>query len=168
MSPRADLADAILHGSAREISPWRPSRRATKRVANPLPAPAICRFCNGDVRIVGNEVIYGRKYGDWPWAYRCDCCGAYVGMHPFTAIPLGTLADKETREARKLAKEPFTLIWQAGAMGRSEAYRWLAGQMGIPVDECHFGWFDVAQCRRAQGLCQAYIEATAEALTARH
>ncbi len=44
---------------------------------------------------------------DWPWVYICEGCGSYVGMHPFTDIPLGTLADAATREARKECKAPI-------------------------------------------------------------
>lgn len=138
----------------REKSPWNPSRRAIARVKNPLPAPTVHETCGGSVEIVGNEKIYGRPYGDWPWAYRCSCCGAYVGMHPFTAIPLGTLADGPTREARKRAKAAFNPLWQSGQMTRSAAYAWLAGQLGIDrVDDCHIGWFDVLTCDRVVMAC---------------
>jgi len=98
---------------------------------------------------VNNSQIYGKEYGDWPWAYRCVGCEAYVGMHPKTYIPLGTLADAETRNARKLGKKPFETVWQSKHMTRSEAYRQLAAHMGISASECHFGLFSVEQCRHA-------------------
>ena len=72
-----------------------------------------------------------------------------MGLHPFTGIPLGTLATPEMRDARKRAKAAFNPLWQGGRMSRSDAYAWLAGQMGIAdVNECHIGWFDVGQCER--------------------
>ena len=134
-------------------SPWNPSRRAIARVLNPIPAPTVCPYCASPVSIEGNSAVYGKPYGHWPWVYLCQgegCC-AYVGMHPFTNIPLGTLADEATRSARKLSKELFNPLWARGegTMSRTEAYEWLAAQLGIPVAECHFGWFDVAMCRRA-------------------
>ncbi len=77
------------------------------------------------------------------------------GMHPFTNIPLGTLADAPTRQARTRAKEVFNPIWQSQRMTRSEAYSWLAGQLGIAnVEECHIGWFDVQTCQRVVVVCQ--------------
>ncbi|MBB2918291.1 zinc-finger-containing protein [Cupriavidus alkaliphilus] len=137
-------------------TPWNPSRTATARVKNPLPAPTHCPFCSATVEIVSNEHIYGRAYGDWPWAYRCTGrkCHAYVGLHPFTNIPLGTLADAPTREARKRAKTAFNPIWESGRMTRAEAYAWLAGALGIDnVEECHIGWFDVQTCQRVVAAC---------------
>lgn len=130
-------------------SPWNPSVRVTARVTGALPAPDACPHCASKVELVNNAAIYGRSYGEWPWAYRCTNCDAYVGLHPFTAIPLGTLATKPIREARKKAKAVFSPLWRSGkgSMSRSNAYAWLAGALGIAkVEECHIGWFGVEQC----------------------
>lgn len=131
------------------VTPWNPSVRATKRVTNPLPIPKECPNCGGSVKIVGNEAIYGRPCGLWPWALLCSGGESYVGLHPFTAIPLGTLADARTREARKRAKDIFNPLWQSGRMSRHQAYALLAGRLGIDVASCHIGWFDEQQCERA-------------------
>lgn len=147
-SMQTAFAGASIKPKRPPVSPWYPSRSAIARVKNPLPAPTECQHCGGAVEIVNNSEIYGRSYGDWPWAYLCRGCRAYVGMHPFTDIPLGTLADEATREARKRAKAAFNPLWQDGGMKRTEAYAWLAGQLGIPVGETHIGWFDVATCER--------------------
>ena len=108
---------------------------------------------------VSNSKIYGRAYGEWPWALLCvnRNCGAYVGLHPATGIPLGTLATANIRAARKMAKNLFNPLWQgpnARVRNRSEAYAWLATQMDIPVEQCHFGWFDAAQCEHAAQICR--------------
>ena len=140
------------------VTPWNPSRRALKRVKDKLPAPETCPHCGSVVKIVRNSEIYnGQEYGEWPWAYKCDgkFCDAYVGMHPFTNIPLGTLATHAMRDARKRAKAVFQPLFQSGRMTRSEAYEWLAAQLGIPVHECHVGWFDVAMCNRVVQVCRA-------------
>lgn len=131
------------------------SRKASGRVKDALPAPKICPHCGSAVELCSNAKIYGREYGDWPWAYRCisEDCDSYVGVHPNTDIPLGTLATFEMREARKDAKAAFNPLWQSGEMKRSEAYTWLASQLGIPVGECHIGWFDEAQCNRVLDVC---------------
>lgn len=137
-------------------TPWNPSKTATARVKNPLSAPKICK-CGGEVKIAGHKEVYGRDYSDWPWMYRCDKCDSYVGMHPFTNIPLGTLADKETRTARNECKQSFNEIWQDGHMSRSDAYKWLAKKMGIKQEECHFGWFDADTCYTAANHCLDFL-----------
>lgn len=134
-------------------TPWNPSRTATARVTGALPVPTICPNCGCAVRLVGNEAIYGRPFGDWPWAYKCDDekCHSYVGLHPFTNIPLGTLADAVTREARKSAKAAFNPLWQSRRMTRKQAYAWLARALRIEdVNTCHIGWFGVEQCRAVE------------------
>ncbi|MGG7670049.1 zinc-finger-containing protein [Yersinia sp. J1] len=138
-------------------TPTNPSRTATARVKNPLPAPTECHFCSDSVQIATHQEVYGRDYSDWPYIYLCQGCGAYVGLHPFTAIPLGTLADKATRQARKQCKTPFECIWQSRLMSRSQAYGWLAEKMGIPAEKCHFGWFDIKQCQQAKQICEDYL-----------
>ena len=129
-------------------TPWNPSKTATARDKDPLPAPTTCNCCGSpDVEIVNNSAIYnGRSYGDWPWAYYCVACDAYVGLHPFTAIPLGTLADQPTREARKKAKPYFEYLFKTKMLSRTEAYARLAQELGLSVSECHFGLFTVEQC----------------------
>lgn len=139
-------------------TPANPSRKATARVKNPLPAPTECRFCHSAVHVATHQEVYGRDYSDWPYMYLCGDCGACVGMHPFTSIPLGTLADKATRDARKNCKKPFEAIWRSERMSRTEAYAWLANALNIPVNECHFGWFDIVQCEAAKQACMRILE----------
>jgi len=139
-------------------TPWNPSRKAIARVSNPLPAPEECPYCESAVELVGNEKIYGHQYGKWPWAYLCSnkgCC-AYVGLHPYTAIPLGTLADAELRKWRKAAKDAFNPKWNSDVanMSRSEAYAWLARELRIDAGECHIGWFDVPTCQLVIEVCR--------------
>ncbi|MBO0505296.1 hypothetical protein FED29_017875 [Aeromonas veronii] len=144
--------DAPYRGA--EKTPDNPSRKAVLRVSNPLPVPSSCNICGElAVRIGTHGEVYGREYSDWPYVYLCECCGSYVGLHPFTAIPLGTLADRKTREARKSCKEPFERLHRTGVMSREQAYAWLAKAMGIPTGECHFGWFTAEQCTAAKALC---------------
>ena len=134
---------------------------AVSRVKDPLPKPETCPCCGGQVELVPNEQIYGRPYGDWPYAYACVDCDAYVGVHPETLIPLGTLADSTLRNQRRLAKAAFEPIWrQKGShrMPRSQAYIWLALRMGIPTSECHFAWFDAERCMIAQHICEDYMK----------
>jgi len=134
------------------------SRKALRRVKDRLPAPTDCRYCGMDVELVNHSEIYGREYGDWPYAYLCRCCWAYVGLHPFTDLPLGTLADRFLRSARKAHKRYFLDLQRKNDWSRKEAYRFLASRMGIPVEDCHWGWFEIEDCEKAGAICRAKME----------
>lgn len=160
IDPRANASERI---AAPDPLPH-VSRRALKRVKNPLPAPIACRYCGDDVDLVRNSEIYnGRSYGDWPFAYLCRGCKAYVGLHPDTDIPLGTLANDSLRAARNRSKAVFHKHITDTGMGRTQAYRWLAEQMQIGVGVCHFGWFEKADCERAEAIVSSATPETAMA-----
>lgn len=128
---------------------------AVARVKNDrLPAPETCRYCTGEIELVSNAEFYGgREYG-WPLAYRCKCCGARVGTHPGTDIPLGTLADKATIKARRDAHDAFDPLWKGKTTWhRSRAYQALAQAMGMRFG--HISWMDEAECRRVVELCRS-------------
>ncbi len=134
-----------------DIKPW-----AVKRVTNILPAPTICPFCGGPVRLMHHKEVYGRAYGGWPYAYACEdlvTCRSWVGLHPDTNIPLGTLANADLRQMRVYAKESFNLLWKGNKMTRNEAYAWLARQMKLDPLVCHIGWFDEEACLKAIEIC---------------
>lgn len=131
-------------------------KAALARVKNPLPIPTICPNCSGPVAMQSNSVVYRREFGEWPFLYRCqdDKCDSYVGLHPKTDIPLGTLANKATRDARKAAKALLIPMWEEQGRDRSEVYAWLAKEMGIePVEHCHIGWFNIEQCNQVIKIC---------------
>lgn len=151
------------HQSKEPITPPAPlpfvSRKALKRVKQPLPVPKSCRYCRGAVQLVHNREVYGREYGEWPFLYHCCRCDAYVGLHPHTDIPLGTLANRPLREARKRNKAIFFSMFEAGIVNsRNVAYQWLAKKMRISVEECHWGWFNEGQCNLAGQLCRDAIK----------
>jgi len=140
--------------------PFRPQREARARVKDPLPVPILCRYCGGSVRVAHHSEIYnGKSYGTWPWVYLCPDCGAHVGIHQDTDIPLGILADSDLRRSRAGCKGPFERLHQVKRLTRSEAYGLLAKKLGIPIEECHFGWFDTAMCKKATlATCAIYFE----------
>lgn len=135
------------------------SQKAVARVKEPLNPPACCRYCKGPVKLVNNRAVYGREFGRWPYVYLCEDanCGAYVGVHPKTDIPLGTLADRELRKLRVMAKNHFKDLLAIKDWNRGRGYKWLAENMQIPARECHFGWFDKEQCRTAAALLSAEV-----------
>jgi hypothetical protein len=136
-------------------TPWNVSRRATAKVKDPMPAPEKCNCCGSEaIEIVENSAVYnGKTYGKYPWVYLCNDCRAYVGLHPFTNIPLGTLANEEMRAARKRAKSLFIELYESGDIIRDEAYARLAKKLGIDEAACHFAMFDVSLCERVEAAC---------------
>lgn len=164
--------DPRAHASERLTAPAplsHVSRRALKRVKNPVPAPTSCRYCTGPVHLVCNSEIYnGRSYGDWPYIYLCYGCRAYVGLHPDTDVPLGTLANEALRTARNRSKAIFHKYLSDNGIGRSQAYRWLAEQMQIDVGFCHFGWFETFDCARAEAIVKSALSQASAACAPTH
>jgi hypothetical protein len=134
------------------FTPFNQDQESRKKVKNKLPPIKTCLNCNSEVHITENKDVYGSNFGDYPWIYLCsnDACDSYVGIHPNTDIPLGTIANSHTRTARKRAKGQFTHWMQKHKLGRAEAYKTLANLLGIPRGICHFGWFDAQMCKRVE------------------
>lgn len=118
-----------------------------KRVWIELNKPTKCRYCGNKVVYTSNAEIYGREYGNG-MVYLCRNCGAYVGTHPNSDRPLGTLANAELREYRKQAHFWFDQIWKTPnkIMSRWKAYDWLSKQLGLPKEKTHIGMFEKNEC----------------------
>lgn len=119
------------------------------------PHPTTCNLCGGQVIYTSNERVYGRKYGSG-YCYLCTCCGAYVGTHePRPREALGLLADSRMRKGKIMCHALFDALWRGKPKARRKRdalYEWLAGQMGLPLADCHFGYFDLQQLRQAYQL----------------
>lgn len=114
--------------------------------------PTVCNICGGHVVFTSNSVIYGKEYGSGK-CYICQSCGAYTGTHrPRPTEALGLLADEPMRKGKVLCHDLFDPMWKGKRKShkkRKDLYAWLAEEMGIPLDECHFGYFDLRQLRQA-------------------
>jgi len=75
-------------------------------------------------------------------------CNSYVGVHPGTKIPMGTLADPELRRKRILAHQVFDSIWKNGVMSRNQAYHWLADTLCLNERQTHIAQFGTYLCDR--------------------
>jgi len=128
-------------------------------------AAPICPYCGAHAVLADSaEVYHGRDYGK---IWLCRWCEAWVGVHKGDGQnrPLGRLANKELREAKRRAHAVFDPLWArklerdgcSKAEARGAGYRWLAQQLGIPREECHIGRFDVEQCARVVEVCEPYI-----------
>lgn len=126
-----------------------------EKILNPRPRPIECDNCKSRrVRLTQNSVLYGRNYGTWPLIWFCDDCHAATGCHADTDIPLGTMATREVRQARKLAHEAFDPLWKKHRLAsRYKAYEWLACNLKINVNDCHIGHFDEQTCARVVEIC---------------
>lgn len=151
--------------SSEKLAPPHPlpyvSRKALKRVTDWVEPPEQCPNCGSPVELVNNSEIYGREYGDWPYAYRCfdhKGCDSYVGLHPNTDLPLGTLADSFERQARKDNKRHFMAWKELNGWTQNQTYAWLASRMGIPAEQCHWGFFGVERANLAGAICEKAIE----------
>lgn len=133
-------------------------------------APA-CGTCpdDGEVAMVSVEVIYPHRPDLWvrddgskPWYWRCARCGGYVGAHRDTLKPLGSPADKATRDARSAAHAAFDPLWRkrqrlsglSNQHARGKGYKWLAAELGIDRKDCHIGMMDAATARRVVEICK--------------
>lgn len=117
-----------------------------------------CPYCGSKVELIDTAHIYGgRSYGP-AWACsRYPECDAYVGCHKGTEKPLGRLANRELREAKKAAHAAFDPLWKGRDKGaRSRGYRWIAQQLGIPAPECHIGMMDVERARKVVEACSPF------------
>jgi hypothetical protein len=109
----------------------------------------------------------GKDYGDvWFCQHGCE---AWCGCHP-DGRPLGTLGNKQLRNARAAAHQAFDPLWQnwqlaypdatectqaiKGSM-RTRAYRWLATHMRMEFDACHIGGMTLEQTVAAMKLIDA-------------
>lgn len=114
-----------------------------------LVPPTSCPCCTGQVRLVNNMEIYGRSYGNWPFAYKCDGCGATIGVHPNSIYPVGTLANRALREERQRVHDALDRMRREDWVTVSVARERLAQMMSIPVAACRIATFDLDLCRKA-------------------
>lgn len=93
--------------------------------------------------------------------WRCRC-GAYVGCHKDTIIPLGHPAGPETQRARMAAHAAFDPMWLRKAeiagipkqVARAQGYVWLARALQIDPTVCHIGMMSRETAIRVVDLCQ--------------
>ena len=114
--------------------------------------PTTCNLCGGKVIYTSNAQIYGKEYGSGK-CYLCTSCGAYVGTHkPPPREALGLLAEARIRTGKQMCHSIFDSKWKGKPKAhkkRQDLYRWRAQRMDIPIDDCHFGYFDLTQLRKA-------------------
>ena len=103
--------------------------------------------------------IYGKydKSYSYKYFYFCKNCDAYVGCHPNSKKPLGSLADRNLRNIRHEAHDFFDKLWQDKYFTRSQAYKWLAKKLNISTKKCHIGMFDENLCKKTIDFSRQYL-----------
>jgi hypothetical protein len=105
----------------------------------------ICPYCKKKAKLIDSVEIYGKSYGK---IWICWPCDARVGVHKNSKknAPLGQLAGKKLREARKSAHATFDKLWKSGKMSRTDAYALMCEKLNIEKSQAHIGKFNMKQC----------------------
>lgn len=126
----------------------------------------ICVECGERGKLVsGAQACPDKPHRARELFYLCRC-GAWVSCHVGTGMTMGRPASARTRYWRIQAHAALDARWKregasrrGQAPSRKRAYAWLAGQLGIRVDDCHIGRFDEATCRRVVAACGGIAKA---------
>lgn len=140
----------------------------TAHITNALPVPSFCdNCCSVNIKLIENKEIYGKNYGKWPFIYYCFDCKSSVGCHPSTHIPLGRMADKETKQLRAELHLQFDKLWKMQFFTRDKAYCWLARELNIDNNECHISWLNKIQLELGIDIVVKYLADNYETLKKR-
>lgn len=135
------------------------------RPVAPLPQP-VCDYCGAKAVFVRpDEDGYPYRDDHGPlWV--CTPCEAWIGIFPRSTrrVPLGRLANAELRDAKArlhAALEPMVqgkLRRDGGNVfeARSKGYRWLAGELNIPEDQCTIHQLNADQCKAAVDVIERF------------
>ena len=115
----------------------------------------LCAHCGKPAELVTGERIYQHRpdlYSLNFWL--CEPCSAYVGCHKAGVgygdgtAPLGTPANAELREWRKITHSCVDAYWKSGWMKRKMVYTTLTAHMNLGK-AAHIGEFNKEQCTKA-------------------
>lgn len=115
----------------------------------------ICRYCDNEAQFVDNALIYGKRYGNSFMAWWCKNCDASIGVHQNDPEkPLGNnLANRRLRRMKMKVKELFIErflgSWDCSQKIKTRGYRQLAKGIGIKLEDCHFGNFEIEDLEKA-------------------
>lgn len=123
-------------------------RRRQHQRKSPLPFGTVSAYPCPDC---GDKLaLKPSKYGCFYSCVRFPACRGSHGAHQ-DGRPLGVPATLEVKMLRQRVHDVFDPVWKApdAKLRRTEAYKWLAGLMGLEMDACHIGLFDKEQCEQA-------------------
>lgn len=130
-------------------------RRSKHRRPRKADPDIICPYCGSRAeKALGIDIYPNRPDIASKSFWLCRPCWAFVGCHE-DGRSLGNLANATLRGLRKKSHAYFDPIWKCGHLDRTEAYEWLASQLGISVEQCHMGLMNEDQCRKTIEVCKA-------------
>ena len=88
---------------------------------------------------------------------RYPACDSYVTAHAASRMPMGTLANRQLRQKRRIAHLALNELWQSNIMTRKEAYRWLQLQLGLEPEDTHIAMFLDYRCGETIRLCRNFM-----------
>lgn len=110
-----------------------------------------CCGCSRDVcaRLTNGREIYPSRMDlqNLPF-WKCDSCKNYVGCHHKTkhrTRPLGVIANKEIKRARKHIHAILDPLWLAGKYKRKEIYKKLGERLGYEYRTAEIRCIDEAR-----------------------
>lgn len=119
----------------------------------------VCAECGAAMRLQStNRFTYADGSPKKFWSCtRWPACNGMHGAHQ-DGRPLGTPANKETKEWRIKAHDAFDRLWKVERrMARSVAYRWMQARMGLTDDEAHIGKFNITKCKWLIRLVEEFL-----------
>lgn len=113
-----------------------------------------CDYCHRPAKLVTGAVIYPNRQDLLHKRFwHCEPCGAWVGCHDRNRRmgfngdePKGRLANAALRRKKIAAHAAFDPLWKSKEMTRTEAYAWLAAEIGMSAPNMHIGMLDVDGC----------------------
>jgi hypothetical protein len=129
----------------------------------------LCDYCEQPAELVTGAVMYPRRPDlAGRMFHRCTPCGAWVGCHEAGngpaprdgTVPLGRLANAELRDWKGRAHAAFDPLWKGRLMRRRAAYLWLARKLGLDLEQCHIGMFQVHQCKAVVEVAREFMALT--------
>ena len=100
-------------------------------------------------------VMKTSRFGKFLGCRQFPTCKGTHSVHQDTGQPMGTPADKATKEARIKAHASFDTLWKSGVLTRQQAYKWMRQTMGLDGKTGHIGAFTKEQCVRLIALVEA-------------
>ena len=109
----------------------------------------VCPKCGKFAKLIP-RVELGKHFSEG-MVYACSNypdCDTYVGCHPGTDRPLGTMAGQSLRSVRVKAHRAFDWAWKSKRLSRTEAYGLMADILELPDRLSHIAMLDKDQCRK--------------------
>lgn len=102
----------------------------------------VCPYCGDKAQFTASHSNFRGK-GGW-LCVNYPACDSYVGVHPHTQRPLGSMADRSLRQERVRVHQCIDHYWrgQKASLKRSHVYAVIAQVIGEP--------FHVGQAREGQ------------------